>query len=338
MKKVLARTAVPVVLMCVAALATACGGAKDDGRDSGEALEVRVMHAAPVEAGTNVWVPAHHEAYEEVADEYDWNVEYAETVPYGQAAQILDRWGREGVDVVFLSDNGFESYMLAAAATYPDTRFVMMSELSTTKDLKNVASYTVDWCDLGYLQGVAAALVSSKHEVGAIGSLEILPVKLALSGLRAGMDAAVPNTGLEVKYTGDFVDVAKHQEAASALMADGADVILGEATLTPPIAVRVQEEGQIFIGTFADESPSAPDATATSIAIEFKKGYETVAQELEAGTFDASIHRLGYADGYLTLLPFADRYASVSDTADGLLAKLKSGEVDLNACRADQGA
>jgi len=130
-------------------------GASDGGTAAAsiEALDVRVITQTAVNQGT--WDPQNYASYKAVADEMGWNLEIAEAVPYGEAEQVLTRWGNEGVDIVFSTDNGYQDSMLAAAAQFPDTDWVTMSDMSTTNDLPNVAAYTVDWCQLGFMQGVA---------------------------------------------------------------------------------------------------------------------------------------------------------------------------------------
>src|SRR4051812_28490018 len=127
---------------------TAAAGSQ---QKSGKDVKVRVVTVTPTTAGT--WDPAQRAAYDAVFKRNGWDEQVAEAVPYGKADQLFRQWGNDGVDVVFSTDNGFEDALLAAAKRFPKTAWVMMSGLSSTKGLPNVAGYTFDWCQLGYVQG-----------------------------------------------------------------------------------------------------------------------------------------------------------------------------------------
>ena len=60
------------------------------------------------------WDPAQYRAYKRAADQGDWDLQVAEAVPYAKAAEQFDRWGREGVDVVFSIDAGYEEALKVA--------------------------------------------------------------------------------------------------------------------------------------------------------------------------------------------------------------------------------
>ena len=66
----------------------------------------------------------------------------------------------------------------------------MMSGLSTTNDLPNVAAYGPDWCQLGFVQGATGALVSTSGIIGGVGAIEIFPAQLTIEGLNLGAETA----------------------------------------------------------------------------------------------------------------------------------------------------
>src|SRR5947207_166743 len=88
-----------------------------------------------------------------------------------------------------------------SATSAPSTLWVTMSDMSTTGGLKNVGAFTVDWCQLGFVQGVAAALASKTHKIGAVGAIPILPAKKTYAGMQLGAAKAVPGTTVDLKYS-----------------------------------------------------------------------------------------------------------------------------------------
>src|SRR4051812_2931690 len=113
------------VILAMAVVAAAVGAAFAGAASSAPAqapLKVRVITATKVSQGT--WDPSQYHAYSAIGKKQGWDLQIGEAIPYGQADQVLDRWGSDKVDIVFSTDNGFETHMLDAAAKYPDTLWV----------------------------------------------------------------------------------------------------------------------------------------------------------------------------------------------------------------------
>jgi basic membrane protein A len=310
------------------AAAGVAGGAATQAR-----LNVRVVTVTPITAGT--WDPSHYKSYSAVAKRMKWNMQIAQALPYGKADQLFDRWGAEGVDIVFSTDNGFQSHMLAAAKKYPETLWVTMSDLSTTGGLKNVGAYSVDWCQTGFAQGIVAGLLSKSHKIGAVGAIPILPAQRTIKGLQYGANLVSKGTKVDVKYSGDFIDAQKGQEAANALMGDGADVIVAvtQGGISPQIAAAVQSAGKLYIGSYADETKFAPKATVTSAIFDFSLGYERVAQAKLAGTFKPGIYHYGIKQGFIRLAkPFRLGKSGIQKKVDSYLSRLAAGKIKIPGC------
>jgi basic membrane protein A and related proteins len=292
-----------------------------------EPVEVRVITVGP--ASTGAWDPAHKAAYDKAAAENNWNVQVAEAVAYGDADQVLDRWGAEGVDVVFSTDNGYEDNLLAAAEKYPETAFVMMSALSTTDDLPNVAAYNFSWCEYGYLQGTIGGIATRSGTIGSVGSIDILPTTQALAAQRLGAAAVNPTAQVISQNTGDFADVQKAQAVTAGLVGSGADVIIAlvHGVISPQIAAQAQSLGVRYVGSFADESASAPQATVGNVVINFGDDYVEAVRSWLDGTFEPTVHTGGVADGAIGVTPLAQGLADRQTDLDAAVEALRAGSV-----------
>ena len=291
------------------------------------APEVRVITVTPTNLGT--WDPVQRKGYDEAAAAGGWNLQVAEAVAYGEADQVLDQWGAEGVDVVFSTDNGYEQNLLAAAKKYPNTAWVMMSALSTTEGLPNVSSYSFDWCQYGYLLGAIAGVVTNDQTVGAVGSIDIIPMTLSLEAEKAGAEAVNPGTQVISKNSGDFIDAQKGQAVAAGLISDGADVLTApvHGGISPQIAAEAQKNGVYYVGSFADEAPSAPEAVVSSVFVNFLQSYSQAVDTWMNGTFDPSINILGVADGVIDSTPLTLGFEDKQATIDGVKQQLANAEV-----------
>jgi basic membrane protein A len=292
---------------------------------SDKPLKVRVITVSPTNLGT--WDPSNRAAYDAVAAENGWKLEIAEAITYGKAPQVLEGWGTEKVDLVLATDNGFEPSVAAAAKKFPDTKWVVMSALVTPDPPSNLAGYTGDWCQIGFAQGVASALISKTHHFGYSAALPIPPTVQAFEGMKIGAEATGIPTKATMKLSGDFLDTAKATETTSALIDEGADVINANVnSVTAAIAARIQSAGKYYIGSNADESKFAPKATVTNATFNFKYAYDKVAKEMKAGTFEAGPHTYGIDVGYIALTPFKLGFEEAGTKADAIMKDAGSGK------------
>lgn len=324
--KPLCPTLVVLLAACAALLLAACGsddesGGSDGGGD-GEQPSVRTIHPGKVDQGT--WDPAQHQAYEAAAEEGNWDLEVAEAVAYGEAAELFDRWGREGVDVVFGIDAGYEEDLLRAAEEYPDTAWVMMTALSDTMGLENVASYSINWCQVGYAQGAIAALASETGTIANVGAIQILPAELIIEGEKHGIEATGKDIEVITEYSGDFLAADKAAELASAVT-DEADVVIEvtNGAVAPQLAARVQEEGAGYVGTYLDSNSFAPDAHVATVTSDFSKDYGNVVQAWMDGSFEPEQVTRGFEDGVLAISPFGENYKDIEEEARELIDSME---------------
>lgn len=302
----------------------------DSAGDGGQAqgLQVGVMTAVPITVGT--WEPAHNAAYTAVGEQYDWDITIAEAIPYGEAEQALSRFGDDGMDVVFVTDQGFEQSFLNVAELYPDTKFIMMSDLSETRDLPNVAAFTFDFYQVGCLAGAAAALVSETHEIGGISGEALPAALLSFGGGQFCAEEVAPGTTLNVDYTHDWVDSAKAGEVTSAMLADGNDAFFGLlGGTTPGVVSAITDGGGWYIGWLVDESSFGPEVTPTSVVVNFQQLYENAAAQLDEGALATEVHRGTIEDGTITVLPLGLGFEDRDADLQGLVESIKNGELEL---------
>jgi basic membrane protein A len=295
-------------------------------------LEVRVITVVPVSSGA--WDRQNHNAYTTVARQSGWHLEVAPAVSNRKAPDVLDRWGREGVNLVFSTNVGFQKYMLDAAHKYPNTSWVILGHASKTDDLPNLAGYSYNTCEFGFLQGAAAALVSKSHKIGAVGSIQGSQARSIMAGVRYGAKLAVPGTRVLPRYTGSFADSKAAKEAASELIRKGADTILPvtQNFLSSRIAAQAQAAHSHYIGAYTDETTFAPKAVVTSVVLDFAKVYDEVGKESAAGHLQPGIFTWGLKEGFIKLMPFRLGFTAAGGRARALAQRLETGGIHVPNC------
>jgi basic membrane protein A len=326
------------VIALMAITAAACGKSSSSSKSSsttggsaGAATpfdrqpKVRIMTISPTNVGT--WDPQQRLTYDKVSKEQGWDMQIAEAVPYGQAEQVLGKWGQEKVDVAFALDSGFGEAVLKVAPKYPKTTFVVMSALAPSS-LPNVAAYSPDYCQMGYMAGAIGALSSSAGKVGVVSGLPVPAVKQFFNGAKQGAEAGKAGTEINLAYSGDWVDAVKKAETAAGLISKGADVIFSFDTVPTATDQRIQQAGKKLIGIFADESKFAPKAAITSVVINWQGYAETVDQVMK-GTFKPGTHVRGFKEKMLDVLPVAGD-SQLNSKISSMKAELASGSVKIS--------
>lgn len=326
-------------LILIAGLVTACGDASSEtatttsGTAGAEApagsLDVRLITIAPTDVGS--WDPTHYHALSKVAKKKGWKLEVAEAVPYGEADQVFGRWGDKGVDIVFSDDSGFNDSMVKAAKEYPDTDWVVLSDLGSNGGLSNAGAYAGDWCQFAYVQGAIAGLATTSGKVGIVSGLPNPVTPQMKEGVKVGANTTREGTEVRVGFSGDWVDPTKKAEAASSLVRQGADVLIAFDTVNVATAARAEKEGVKYVGSWTDESKLAPNATVSSVVIDFAKGYEKVGDAVAAGKFQGDVIREGVATDYFRFLPLRLEIEGKDAEVKAAVEKLIAGEVTFPA-------
>jgi len=294
---------------------------------AGEAKQVRTLHVGRTNVG--LWDPMHKRIYDKIAKERGWDVQTAEAVPYGEADTVLSRWGDDKVDMVISTDSGYDPYVVKAAKKYPDTLWVVMSDLPSTEGLPNLSAYLPNMCDLGYLAGVTAGLVGDK-KAGTLTGTPIPASEKWDAGFVQGVEEANPDMEVEIKKVGSWVDPARTAETASALIQGGSDVIWDVSVINDVVAKRVEDEGALYIGAFS-ESPYAPKAHVASVMTVYDDAYGKVADELDAGKLDGKLHPGSVNDGFLEVSQLRLGHEDKQAKLDEFKEKLGSGNVKYTA-------
>ena len=291
-------------------------------------LRVGYMTSVPVTSGS--WDPALFRLISGVGKENKWRVDLAEAVAPAQAAQVLGRFGSQKANLVFVTSQLFERSVIEAAKKYPETRFVMMADLSSTEGLPNVAAYAPDWYEFGYLGGAAAALVSTSGKIGLISGLPITPNLKAFGSAKFGAERFNKAAQTYVTFTNTFVDAAKGREAAEALIARGVDVTFSiGGGMVPGIMEAAITNKTFVVGAYADESHFAPKNVPTSVVIEWSTAMNDLTRQLTEGTFRPQVVLLTVKNGGLRVLPFKTTPNAERDSASmaELIELIKSGKV-----------
>jgi basic membrane protein A len=300
------------------------GGSSSSNKSS--QTRVGYISVAPVTSGD--WETANWHGMQAAASKYNLKVSNQESVGYDQAASVLSRMAPDQ-DVIIADSSGYEAPVLQVAPKFPKTKFIVMSDLSTTKGLKNVSGWAINWNQLGYLAGTAACLAAKKDGKPAVGHVNSEPIP-AFTRFAGGDEDGAKASGcrLSVSWINSFEDAAKAKQAALTMLSKGAGAITTSAdTADQGSQAAAKSKNAAFIADYVPNS-----GALTSVLVAFDGAYGQVGKLLAGNALQPKIYPISVENGLLSYSkPFAGSASDVSSQAIAIERKIKSGDLKVDA-------
>lgn len=230
----------------------------------------------------NGWTEAHDNARQMLDDEYDWLDTIAvESVPEADAEVFIDQLVNQGANVIFTTSFGFMDATLAAAARYPD---VVFAHATGFMRAPNVATYTAEFYQVYYLNGLMAGALSESGNIGYVGAFPIPEVKRHIDAFTMGARAVNPEATVNVRWLNSWYNPAAATEATQALIADGVDVFGFTEDSPTVIQVAAQNELPSF-GHYSPMLEFAPDYVVSGQIVHWDVIYRDILTKIHDGTY-----------------------------------------------------
>lgn len=261
-------------------------------------------------------------------------ISYMENVSDTDAAEAARTYAAEGFDLIYLTTNSYQDYCTPVAKDFPDTMFI---QINGTEITDNFVSVRIADEEQGFMQGVAAALLSKSGKVGFIGGLEINPIKLGSSGFQQGVDYVNATYGTNVEAvrinTGSFTDVNQAKETAISMIESGVDVVAPMANdASAGIMEGAEEKQAMAVGCGIGQEASAPTATQVTVVKDVAIAYDVTFDAFTKGELKATeVEKYGANKGVVFL---TDWFAAADDDVKAKVAetmeKVASGEIEIS--------
>lgn len=148
----------------------------------GDKLKACFIYVGPI--GDAGWTYAHDQGRKKAEAALPWlETRYVESVPEAQALPVIDRFVREGCQVIFATSFGYMEAVLEGAKKYPN---VIFAHATGVKRAPNVATYMADFYQVYYLNGLAAGALSKTGKVGYVAAFPIPEVKRHINAFTLG--------------------------------------------------------------------------------------------------------------------------------------------------------
>lgn len=211
--------------------------------------------------------------------------------------------------------------MRDAAQKYPNQKFAIIDVPSSDPNVLGVVFKEEEG---SYLAGVLAGLTTKTNKIGFVGGKKIDLIKKFEYGFRAGVKTVNPAAEVTAKYTEDWTDVAKGQEAAIALYDAGADIVYhASGKCGIGVIKAAKERNKLAIGVDSDQDGEAPGNVLTSMVKRVDNAVFDAVKRVKDGTFRGETVVLGVKEGGVGL---SEMKYTKDKISPGTLAKVKVAE------------
>jgi len=260
----------------------------------------------------------------------DVEAEYTENV-YDNAEQVFRTYAEAGEYDIIFGDTAYADAIEKVKGDFPNIMFVMSG--SGNRGLGDNAYWVfVHAHEPAYVMGEMAGKLTKSNVVGAVSTYPAEDTNDQINAFFAGAKAANPNVKQKITYIQSWYDPTKANEATSAQIAAGADMIY---QMSGTFEVCEQKEIGCF-GNYVDMSAFAPKSVVASATVNWDPQIDWVIDQwwnakTTGAKFDAPkdpkwfTWKEGAGDivigqGWAAKLP-----ADVKKMADDSIAAIKSG-------------
>jgi len=265
-----------------------------------------------------------YQGLQTIHDKLGAQIKYTDSIQTPNIQNVLRNYASNGYNLII--GNGYEygDPEIAIAKDYPNTDFVA---ITGNVSAPNVESVDFAQGEAGYVLGVLAGLMTKSNKIGVVGGFSYPSILRFTNGIKLGVKSVNPNATVTVVFINSFTDAAKGQEAATALVNQGCDILMHKADAVGQAVIKVAQENHIYaIGDGPGQEALAPDTVLTSDMASTPELLLQVAQNVQNGTFKGGNTTPGIAAGVISFAPFSKAVtADVQAKVNQVIDQIKSG-------------
>jgi simple sugar transport system substrate-binding protein len=249
--------------------------------------KVGFIYVGPI--GDGGWTYEHDKGRLAVEAAFGDKVEtvYQENVPEGaDAERAITQMALQGADIIFTTSFGYMDPTNAVAAKFPDVKFEHATGYK--REHPNVSTYSARFYEGRAIQGHIAGKMTKTNKIGYIASFPIPEVIRGINSAYIHASRVNPDVEFNIIWAYTWFDPAKEADAATALIEQGADVILQHTDSTAPQAAAQKAEGVITFGQASDMGEYAPLPRVSSIIDDWAPYYIARVKAVMDGTWDST--------------------------------------------------
>ena len=276
--------------------------------------------------GDHGWTYAHDQGANMVQDQLGDGVvitRIESVAENSDSERVITSLARKN-DIIFTTSFGYMNPTVKVAARYPDVKFEHATGYMRPTD--NISTYSARFYEGRHVIGKIAGRMTNSNIIGYIASF---PIPEVIRGINAAFLAAKsvnPDIQIKIVWVYTWFDPGKEADAARALIAQGADIIMQHTDSTAPMTVA-EDEGVHAFGQASDMTAWGPNAHLTSIIDEWGPYYVARVKAVADGTWTSTDTFDGVAEGMVEFAPFTNMPDEVMWEAQDTILDLDASAV-----------
>jgi basic membrane protein A and related proteins len=308
-------------LLAGVALAVGLAGAVS----AAEKTKVGFIYVGPT--GDFGWSYEHDQGRKAIEEAFGDEVEttFVESVPEGaDAERVMTQMALAGTDLIFSTSFGYMDPTLNVAKKFPNVKF---EHATGFKRADNVSTYSARFYEGRTVIGHIAGKMTKTNTIGYIASFPIPEVIRGINSAYIAAKKVNPDVKLKIVWVYTWFDPGKEADAATALISQGADIIM-QHTDSPAAMTIAEEKGIYAFGQASDMIQFGPNARLSSIIDNWAPYYISRVKAVMDGTWTSTDTWDGIGKGMVELGAFSDKIpADVQASANAIKDKLAAGEM-----------
>lgn len=266
--------------------------------------KVGFIYVGPV--GDGGWTFEHDQGRKAIEAHFGDKVEteFLESIKEGaDAERAITQLALQGADLIFTTSFGFMDATVKVASQFPNVKFEHATGFKTAD---NVSTYSARFYEGRAIQGHIAGKMTESNVIGYIASFPIPEVIRGINAAYIHAKAVNPEVEFKIIWVNTWFDPPKEADAATALIDQGADVILQHTDSTAPQAAAEKAGGVVTFGQASDMAEYAPLPRVSSIIDNWAPYYIARTQAVIDGTWKSEQTWDGIAPGMVEIGEITD--------------------------------
>ena len=287
-------------------------------------LKVGFVYVGPV--GDHGWTFQHDQGRQAIEATFGDRVSttFVESVKEGpDAERVIRQLAASGHGLIFTTSFGFMDPTLKVAKQFPNVKF---EHATGFKRAPNVSTYSGRFYEGRHVIGKIAGKMSKTGKIGYIASFPIPEVVRGINAATMAAQSVNPDIEVQVVWVNTWYDPGKEADAAKALIAQGADIIM-QHTDSPAALQAAENAGVMAFGQASNMAKFAPNAQLTAIEDNWAPYYVKRTQDVLDGTWESSDSWGGMDVDEVVMSPYWNMPYEVAVMAKEAEAKIRTGKV-----------
>ncbi len=323
MKKHSKLFAVLLAVTLLASLLAACGGSASSSSaapaapsaassaaassapaESTPAGGLKVAMLLPGAINDGGWNTMAYTALTEAEKQLSAEIAYTENVKQNDQVQLLRQYATQGYNVIIGHGYEFKDALLQVGEEFPDVNFLNFGSTDTNNDV-NVGSISYAYGETGALMGVLIGMQPDVTKVGVVHAFENPTGLTETKNVERFAKMYNPDIEFTYSYTQNWDDINLAKEAATALLNNGAQVIVSDMSGPADAMLQaVKEKDAMYVEVTFDALSLAPENVLSSAVHDATKATLEALKDIEAGNFKGQVYEFGIEEGVMSVGEF----------------------------------